>query len=49
MGVSKLLTEFKVYSTIHNLHKVLDYTRYDNIITSHISNTGGNHIIESDK
>ena len=27
----------------------IDYTRYDNIITSHISNTGGNLIIDSDK
>ena len=47
--MSKLLAELKynlqfIISLMYN-----DYTTYNYIITSHILNTGGNHIIESDK
>ena len=47
-GLSKLITVSTCFLqfTIGLMYD--DYTVYD-YITSHISNTGGNHIIESDK
>ena len=44
-----LLTELKVYLQLAICTRYNEYIRYTNRTSPHISNTGGNHIIESDK
>ena len=47
--VSELVTELQHTLSFTGCPLFNDYTIYNTIPISHISNTGGNHIIKSDK